>query len=833
MDSSSGKRRRRSKKHRAGGASGLVQPHKSKRSQTTTSFTPPPPSSRGTLRLPEARKPRPTYKAFLAAFLGVFLLVFLGGSHNNVVLGTALILPGIALLIKPPTSGLGKLGDIGVLGLLACLLLAFLPQFYWPTADWRVDAVEAFGIQLPAVLSIQPRISFEAWIMAVAGFAWLYAALQWRVNLPGRRRLFFWLSILLAATAGIVVWGNLVGARYPGAESATAFSFFPNRNQTANFLALGGVATFAYAMEGIRTRALKPLIGVPATALCLAGLVLGVSRAGVALYFIGVGLWFLLSLRAHSMPRFFKIGFPVIVVALSLVVSSNQQTVQRIISFVSSDSEMRDDFRLKIYEDASKMVMDAPLTGFGLGNFPAIFPQYREASANHQRVVHPESDFFWIATEGGLIAVGFLGLILFAYARLCRGFSQGMSASFRVLALAAVLIFLIHGLVDVPGHRPGTAYFAILFAALALPNRELPVTSLPPVFWRALGCGLLFVGLAWSLTGAFRLPWHSSLRMSQFEEAIRTHVDVADFKQARALVDDWIALRPLDWRAYFQRAQLTLADSGSRSEAAADFRRARFVEPIIGVVSFEEGKVWLPYDAARAVSAWRLTLFRELEGKDRYFRRMLGYAKNSPENMERMARLSEIDPYYRAYLLRYIAGDELMREISIELAKDPGLSDFSREQRTGIVRNWVKRGDLDSAADFMAEHGDSLENMWWLWSLLHKGRTDYIKAVDTIRASVEVPGIPEVQLDEAVMARLMREYAVAPNDIVKGTALLHVYLKEEAYEKALPILDRLLESHKPPSYLYYWRAECLYHVEDYIESWFAFETYLEELWQEE
>ncbi len=833
MDSRSGKYRRRSSKRRKSGISGSSsrQSSGSKRSQPTQSFAPPPTASRGTIRFPSSSREPAVFKVFLTAFCGVILLVLLGGSHNAVALGTALLLPGLALVLKPPTAGLGKIGDFGVVGLLLCLLLAFVPQFYWPTAEWRLDAVESFGIELPTVLSVQPWISFEAWLMAVAGFAWLYAAMQWPVNFFGRRWLFFWLSILLAGIAGVVLWGNLVGARYPGAEEATAFSFFPNRNQTANFLALGGVATFAYAMEGLRTRTVLPLVGAPASALCLAGLVLGVSRAGVLLYFVGVGLWFVCSLRTHSLPRFLKIGFPLVIVAFSVVVSSNQRTVQRIVSFASSESQLQDEFRLRIYEDATEMVLDAPLSGFGVGSFSAVFPQYREASANYQRVVHPESDFFWLASEGGLLAVGFCALFLFGYALRCRGFSEGASASYRVAALVAVLIFLLHALVDVPGHRPGTVYFVILFAALALPRRDRPQSWLPPFFWRATGGVLTVFGLVWLSAGAFNLPWHSSIRLEQQQAAIRRHVSVADFEGATVAADEWLALRRLDWRAYFQRAQLILSDTGNRADAAADFRRARFVEPILGVVSYEEGKIWLSYDPARAVSAWRETLFREVENMDRIYSHMLRLVKKSPHSQARMARLSEIDPHYRAFFLRSLKGEELMRELRLELAKDPGLSRFNVEQRTGVVQRWIQHGDLESAEAFIAEYGESLENSWWLLSLVRRDQADFRAAVDLIRKNVAVPEVPKVQLDEAVFVRLTREYAVAPKNIMKGTALLNYYVQKEEYEKALPLLDRLLESHKPPLYLYYWRAECLFRVEDYLESWRSFEMYLEKLWE--
>ena len=139
--------------------------------------------SHGLIQLPKIKRESPVFKAFLVGFCGVFLLVILGGSHHVAALGFALILSGTALLIHPPIHGLGRLGDLGVLGLLACLLLAFVPQFYWPTADWRLDAVESFGLELPSSLSVHPWISFEAWLMALAGFAWLYAALQWKINL--------------------------------------------------------------------------------------------------------------------------------------------------------------------------------------------------------------------------------------------------------------------------------------------------------------------------------------------------------------------------------------------------------------------------------------------------------------------------------------------------------------------------------------------------------------------------------------------------------------------------------------------------------------------------
>ena len=831
MGSRSGKHRRNSVERRQIGSSskGNHARSKSKRSPApTNSFTSASVGLHDSIRLPKIKREAPVYKVFLGGFCGVFLLVIFGGSHHVAVLGLALILSGTALVIHPPSRGLGKLGDLGVLGLLACLLLAFVPQFYWPTPDWRVDAIESVGLELPSSLSVQPWISFEAWLMAVAGFAWLYAALQWKVNLRGRRWLFFWLSILLSVIAGIVVCGNLVGARYTGAEEAGAFSFFPSPHQTANFLLLGGMATFAYAMEGVRTRDPLPLIGVPASALCLGGLFLLGSPVVALLYFVGSGLWLLVSLRIRSWPRPFKIGLPLAIIACSLVLVTSDRAIDLISSFAISGSQINQGEHLKIFQDTTELVLDAPLSGFGLGSFSAVFPQYREASTSHLPILHPQSDFLWLASEGGLLAVGFLIVFLIGYALRCRGITEGGSGNYRLFALVAVITFLLHGLVDVSGHRPGTVYFAILFAALALPSRDHPKISLPTAFWRIPGVTLIAFGLIWLGAGAFNFPWHSSVRVARYQEEILGHVSALDHSAASSAVNGWLALSPFDWRGYFQRAELILSNTGDQEAATADFTRARFVEPISGDVSYEEGIVWLPINPTRAISVWRETFLREMEDMDSTFDLMLEQAV-SLEMREKMARLSEIKPHFRARFLSSLKGEALISEISYELSKDTQLSGFDRGQRSRIVENWINNGDLSSANTFLSEYGESLKNSWWLRSLSLQRQANLQEAIDLIRKNIDAPNLPKIQKNEAVFIRLMREHAVAPNDVEKGIALIYIYVAQGDYGKALPIIDRLLEGDTPPLNLYYWRGECLYRLQEYAESWDAFGDYLEAL----
>ncbi|MDQ8194458.1 O-antigen ligase family protein [Coraliomargarita sp. SDUM461004] len=830
MNSSSGKHRRRSsRRSRSLAAAGHARrPVQSDNWGASESFAPPPSASRGTIRLRMPPGEPPIYRVFLAAFCAVALLILFGSGQHAAAWGLALLFPGVALVLKPPKTGLGKFGDYACVALLGCFLLAFVPVFYWSIPEWRVQAVDTLGIQLPAVLSVQPWISFESWLLALAGFGWLYAALQWPVNVAGRRRLYFGWCVILCVLAGFLFWGNMVGARYPGAAEADAFSFSPNQKQTMTLLVMGGVSSFAYAMSGLRSRQLLPLMGLPATSLCLAALIASASQVGVVLYFGGIVLWFLASLRTRHLPRSFKIAFPLVVLGCMCVLMSNERTLERIGQFFEVESTQQ--FRWELYSDVVEMVRAAPVSGFGLGTFAAVFPQYRAASAQPEMQLQPENDLLWLAAEGGLLAVFLWVLFLCAFAWRCRGIRAGASASYRLLALIVVVLFLVDSWMNVSGHRAATVYLAILFAALALPGRGRPACCVPVIFWRGAGVLLILFGCMWLCAGVLNAPWHSSVRIERYASELQAAKSAGDFERAQAITSDWLNLRPLDWSAYSQRAQLTLAQTQDPVAAELDFQRARFVEPVLGVVSFVEADAWLPTQPARVVAAWHETLQREMPDMDRVYHRMLQLAAASPELQSRLGRMSTASPHYRALFLCSLSGEAFTREIQQDLAQDPALAAFSREQRTEVVRHWIESGDQKSAAAFVASYAGSLKNAWWLRSLLFKGRADFDAAVLEIRNNVIAPDLDTVDLDETARARLVREFAVAPEDVIKGTTLYSSYLEMEAYERALSVVDRLLLTYDSRIELYYWRAECLYQLQDYIESWYTFETYLESLW---
>ena len=774
--------------------------------------------------MPEPKNVPSICKSFIWALLGVCILILLGGGHSVYALGFALVLPGVALLLRPPTRSLGKWFDVGLFGFLGSLLFAFLPMFYWKTPTWKTTAVDGFGIELPWILSVQPWMSFEAFLLAMAGFSWLYAASSWEVNYSGRKRIYFWLSCLIAVFALVVLVGNLLGGRDAGAESATAFSSFLNRNQTFDLIVIGGVLTLGYAMEGVKGRKLIQLIGFVAAFSCLAALIYGVSRVGVLLYAGGIGLWFILSPRRSAKSLVLKIGIPFVLLVFGFLLTSYESAFERATEYLASLSQWAQGYRSLIFQDTVNMIQDAPLMGHGLGSFEAVFPQYRDLSHTYQQIVYPQSDLLWLCAEGGLVAVCFWVILMVSYFIKCRTSRSGRSGAFRMIALAGVILFLVIGLFDGAGHRPGTAYFAILFAALALPRATSTARpTFKPVVWRSVGAVLLLFGGLWIMGGLFRLPTHTSVALDIEEQRVAERGDEADIERVGGAMDAVIALQPLNWRGYFQRAQIGLSRGDLHADVAQDFRRARFVEPNLGVVAYEEGLAWMPFDVSRTVSAWREALIRYADSKGAIYRRMLEMASQNVALMEGMIEMSQVDATDRARLLLFLSGSAFNREIGKDLRMQPSLARFTREERTAILRRWVDVGEPDRVEAYLDEYGDTLDSTWLLYAILRQHQARYKAAVELVRKGLPVQEIPDVKVDFSRIDRLNRSFFAASNDLAKGTALLGYYLENDEYSEALLVVDQLLKQSNPPRYVYYWRAEILYQLQDYSESWYAFE----------
>ena len=169
------------------------------------------------------------------------LCVALGGGTARWSQGIVLLALGGVLLAFPPRASLGRGINLVLGGLAALALTAFLPArwFAWP--EWRAALVEDFGVALPGTLSPQPWLSAERYVLFLAGIGWFYrmATVGWTAaERPRGGRVF---AAGVVALAGLFLTLYKLGVVVPFWPTERHFGPFPNRNQTADFLAVGAL----------------------------------------------------------------------------------------------------------------------------------------------------------------------------------------------------------------------------------------------------------------------------------------------------------------------------------------------------------------------------------------------------------------------------------------------------------------------------------------------------------------------------------------------------------------------------------------------------------------
>ena len=569
---------------------------------------------------PETAPPRAIARAVGCAALLVLTAIACGGATTRPVQVGILAGLGLLWLLVPVRRLPSRELILCAGGIVALAAMAWLPASWFAVEPWR-HGLQSIGIPLPVSLSPQPCLSAEALTWLLMGLAWLAWLLgqKWdRAARAAAMRILACGLVLIAATA---LAARALHLTVPGWLSAPSFGPFPNRNHTGHVLALGGMLALGCAADAWRRHPAKALPWFIGGAIILAALIVNYSRGGLLLILGAVVLWAALEAWQRRSWKTLAVGASLVLVLGSGVLIGGGTFAARFAG--GADSGVG--FRVFIWRDTLALIHASPWCGAGLGNFQALFPFYRHASVNQQSVLHPESDWLWLATELGWLGVAFALAAAFLVLSPALPLAPGSQRRLRGAALAAAVAALLHAAIDVPGHRVGSALLALFVMVLARPDPPALLDSKIAVAFSRF-CGLLALAAALVLA---RLPDETT--------AAQTLSRDGRFAVAEAAADRALARAPLDWRAYFARAGAR-AGLGKTLAALADFRRARVLEPHYAGVPYEEGRFWLQIQPALALTAWREVVRRSPEDVSLYG----GMLDAAPDNAAFRAQLLAI-----------------------------------------------------------------------------------------------------------------------------------------------------------------------------------------------
>jgi O-antigen ligase len=251
-------------------------------------------------------------------------------------------------------------------------------------------------------------------------------------------RVFVWfafgLSVLSVlayySSRGKVLW--IFASEYPD-----VWGPFPNRNNFAAFLELAMPVALWLAITRDR-------VYVWIAAAMLAAGIASASRAGAVLLTVESLAVFALAPGSRRMLA----RFAAAAVVLAAIAGAGQLAGR-----IFEPDPLR--YRREMAHSALAMIRDRPFSGFGLGTFATVYPQYAEFDAG-ATVNHAHNDWLEWASEGGVGFAAAWGVLAAAMLRRVRG-------SIWTIGVPTVMI---HALVDYPFARFGVSAWTFLLIGM-------------------------------------------------------------------------------------------------------------------------------------------------------------------------------------------------------------------------------------------------------------------------------------------------------------------------------------------------------------------------------
>lgn len=752
----------------------------------------------------------------------VLLAPFLGGSTERWSQGIVLLLLAVVVAAWPPRSfGFSRYARVALV--IFCLLAAtaFLPATWFGLPEWRQKLTGQLGVALPSTLSPQPWISTGCAVLLLAGLVWIcwLASQSWG---SGEKRLLAGTFVLGAALlAGVALAAFYFNRRISFWHSERGFGPFPNRNQSGDFFAISAILALACAYENFRAKKIMALLFVAAEGVLVAALVTSYSRAAVVLFFAGAALWIVSLAFIARTPKSVAVCASLLTVLVAAFLIFGGDTLRR---FQGTETAGFG-FRWLIYKDAFSLIRTSPWCGVGLGNFEGVFSLFRKESVMQSRVLHPESDWLWLWAEMGRMAV--VAVVFVAVALFQRVFplARGTDRRLRLGAAAAALVFAAHGVVDVSGHRLGSALPGLFMLGLALNNPAAARRGrFAPVGFRLAALVLGGVGALW-LT-AFWQGWTlpDGTGRGMVKRQAQEWIAQKKYPDATAAATRAIARAPLDWELYFLRGTAEVGD-GNWPRAFDDFRRVNALESTSPLVPFEEGRIWLASQPSFAIPAWRETLRRcPPREQTQYYARMLDVAGGDPALRGILRRVTTKNFDLEMIYLSGAPADEVRDYIDTVLQRDPELRSLNDGQKTAFFQLWGAKGDADDLMRRLSANAAWQPLAWRQLAAWRAARGDLQGACEIALRFLPPPALPGIARPGNA-GELRQRLLLHPGDFAAGYALYATLMSDKDERAAMQVLRGLTERPDCPRYFHFLEATLAFRHGDPAAAWDALQKY--------
>lgn len=340
---------------------------------------------------------------------------------------------------------------------------------------WAILAFCVAGTIALAV-SVDIRAGLGLWKAYITEPVLVYLVYMNTIRTQKDRRYIHWalIILLLYISAGALAqacgWMHIPEPYASEApQRATSVYPFPTAiGKITDQLIAFSLVFIAFGVSSFRAGIKRRLFGFTiATVFGVLGLFLSVNRG--ALLGVAASIFLIALMSRRKVITFSILGL--VCIGLLFV-----PTVQTQIQKVFSRTDTSTDVRVVMWQGTWRLIAHHPITGAGLGGFPVLYDQYRDAS-HVELFPNPDSLYLTLWSEMGLYGiVAFFWIFVLWFRGCIRALKGNQYGSVEWLiglaTLAALVTFLVHGIVDTPYFKNDLAVLFWVLFALVIQNER-------------------------------------------------------------------------------------------------------------------------------------------------------------------------------------------------------------------------------------------------------------------------------------------------------------------------------------------------------------------------